>query len=63
MFGFVILHGDFEHIIAAYAHAMNLGLLAAGLGLVRMAGGLRWMRLIHERILTRPAKSARIQYR
>ena len=25
VFGFVILHGHFEHIIAPYADAMNLG--------------------------------------
>ena len=41
MFGFVVLHGDFEHIIAAYTDAMDFGRFIARLGLVcgaRMRG-------------------------
>jgi hypothetical protein len=34
MFGFVVLHGDFEHIIAAYADAMDFRRFIARLGLV-----------------------------
>ena len=37
MFGFVILHGDFEHVVAAYTDAMNLKRFTSGLGLVRGA--------------------------
>ena len=41
MFGFVVLHGDFEHIIAAYTDSMDFRRFIARLGLVcgaRMRG-------------------------
>jgi HlyD family secretion protein len=57
--GFVILHGDFEHIIAAYADAVNFGCFVARLALVRGARMLSCVRLAHEGILTRYAGSAR----
>ena len=59
VFGFVILHGDFEHIIAAYTDAMDFRRFIAGLGLVCRARMLSWVRLVHERILTRLRGSAR----
>jgi hypothetical protein len=59
MLGFVILHGDFEHIIAAYTDAVNFGWFVARLGLVRGARMLSCVRLAHDRILTRSGVSAR----
>jgi hypothetical protein len=59
VFGFVIFHGDFEHIIAADTDAMNLRWLVARLGSVCVARMLTWVRLVHERILTRSADGAR----
>jgi len=59
VFGFVIFHGDFEHIITAYTDAVNLGWFVARLALVRGAGMLGCVRLAHDRILTRCTGSAR----
>lgn len=59
VFCFVILHGDFEHVIAAYTDAVNFGWFVARLGLVRGARMLGCVGLAHDRILTRSAGSAR----
>jgi hypothetical protein len=57
--GFVILHRDLEHIIAAYTDAVNFGWFVARLGLARGARMLSCVRLAHDRILTRSGDSAR----
>jgi len=52
--GFEVLHGDFEHVVAANAHAMDLWRrLIAGLRLGGVAGMLASLRLAHWPILTR----------
>ena len=56
---FVIFHGDFEHIVAAYTNAMNFRRFGAGLGFVGGARVLSWVRLAHSQILTRSIGSAR----
>jgi HlyD family secretion protein len=59
VFCFVILHGDFKHIIAAYTDAVDFGWFVARLGLVRGARMLSCVGFAHDRILTRSAGSAR----
>jgi len=56
---FVILHGDFEHVVAAYADAMDFGRFVARLGRVGGARMLSCVRLAHKRILTCSIGSAR----
>jgi|SRR5271156_1354054 len=52
--GFVILHGDFEHIVTANAHAMDLWpSLLAWPGFRGVPGVLICLRLAHGWILTR----------
>ncbi len=65
MLGFVVIHGDFEHVIATNTDAMDLrGNGAGGLGLRIFAPGRRCMcggglmRFGHGRILARRAKKS-----
>jgi hypothetical protein len=54
MLCFVVFHGDFEHIIAANAYAMDFRRrLFARPDLCGMLGVLIMLRLAHERILAR----------
>src|ERR1700729_357576 len=52
--GFVILHGDFKHVVAANAHTVDLwrGFIA-GPGFSRVPGLLVCLRLAHGLILAR----------
>ena len=51
--GFVVVHGDFEHVVAADTDAVNLGGgLRVRLGWAGMRGGLRLVCLNHGSILT-----------
>jgi hypothetical protein len=50
-FRFEFIHGDFEHVIACGADAVNLRLVAWFS--LRLSVGLRLRRLAHERILAR----------
>jgi hypothetical protein len=60
MLGFVILHGDFKHIVAADTDAMNFRRLAACVGFPRVIGRGGCVRLAHGRILTRHAGRTKI---
>ena len=59
MLGFVIVHGDFKHVVAADANAMDLHRwFFARLHFARMLGMRHWVCLSHKRILTRTAVHA-----
>jgi hypothetical protein len=61
--GFVVVEGDFEHVVATDADAMNLGCgFVGGLCGRAVRGGLRRLSFRHGRILARRGRDKLLPY-